>query len=209
MATSGDVQRPTPTRGVAEVLRLARHMRGLRVRLSRMEEDAARVASALAAIARAMAGDASGRLASIVEATCRDAREAQRKRRKAQRAAARDGVSTMEVQPRARGAALVRIGDGQWMKLAPLLATLLAVLASGARPADSGFPAWQAKDAVLDQLARKRGRRPTRRALTEAVYRLRRLMDASGVNPFLLQVDARRGLRLRLKGGSLYKAHPM
>lgn len=197
VAAGGDGRRPSPTRGIAEVLRLARDVRRLHVQLERMEEKTHEVAVRLGALARALTADSPSR--TVVDVVALRFQQEQRKRRRAQRAAAAAGITEIDIQHRARGGALVRIGNSQWITLTPLLASLLSILLASPLSAPDGFPAWQTKDRVLEQLARKRGRPLTSRALTEAVYRLRQLMVENAVNPFVLQVEARRGLRLLIR----------
>ena len=178
--------------------RLARLLKRLCRHLSQAEELADAMAFELQAVKRALEADASGRLSAVADEAVRHARPTKVHRHAASlRVAAEDGAR-LDFRTRARGDAMVRVDDGKWFELPPTLARLLWVLAYGAAAGTDGFPAWQTFETVADQLARKAGRKPTRRAITQAVYRLRGVMAESAVNPFLLQVDRQRGLRFLL-----------
>ena len=97
------------------------------------------------------------------------------------------------------GSAMVSVNHGEAFHLAPLLAALLAILAS--KTGDDGGPlvGWKTRKEVLVRLAKKFGRKRQARALNQLVYRLRNELEAQGVNRYLLQTKSRAGLRFALQ----------
>jgi hypothetical protein len=97
------------------------------------------------------------------------------------------------------GSAMVSVNNGEAFHLAPLLAALLAILAS--KTGDDGGPlvGWKTRKEVLIRLAKEFGRKRQPRALNQLVYRLRNELEARGVNRYLLQTKARAGLRFALQ----------
>ena len=166
-------------------------------RLARMAAElqalAVDLATELAIVRRVLAADASGRLNAAVE--CALLRAAEARRRAARRAAAA-GASKIEMRAARGGAALVRIDEGEWFRLARGDARLLRLLARTSEKDADGFPAWLTYDQVKDAIAEKTGARPTRRAIVESVYRIRKALKSVDLNEHLLQVDRDRG-RLR------------
>ena len=98
----------------------------------------------------------------------------------------------------------MRIDGGKWFRLARGDARLLRVLCLAGHGSD-GFLEWQTYQQAPEQIERKTGVRPTRRALVESVYRIRRALRLAELNEFLLNGDWRGGrLRflLRARGGA-------
>jgi DNA-binding winged helix-turn-helix (wHTH) protein len=59
---------------------------------------------------------------------------------------------------------------------------------------------WKTFESVTEAVGRRAGKKLTRHALTQAVYRLRRTFLINGVNPFLVQTNRRAGgLRLAVR----------
>lgn len=183
--------------------RLARRLRRL-VRLSvALQELAVDVSMELAIIRRTLAADASGRLEAVVECALLRAAHA---RRQGEIRAAVAGAGKLELRWQRTGAALVRIDEGQWFRLARGDARLLSVLTGGAEEPD-GFPAWQSYKQLAEHLRRQNGVSPTRGAIKESVHRIRRALKAADLNPFLLQVDRRQGgLRFLLRAASRFSS---
>jgi len=192
---------PTAARGVVAVDRLSRMLRQLMGQIGRAEELADAIAFEIVALKRALEADASGGLTMIAGEALGRARDARRlsMRAEALRNAATGGARKLEIRMRARGEALVRVDEGKWFELPRTVASLLWVLAYGAPRDAGGFSEWQTFDAVVEQLARKTGRKSSRHAVTQIVYRLRGLMARSGANPYLVQVNRQRGLRLLIR----------
>jgi len=176
-------------------------VRQLQAELSRAEEHADAMAFEIAALKRALVADASGRLARVAGEAADRVRDARRlaAHEAALRAAAAEGARGVEFRSGSRGAVEARVGDSKWFELPQLPATLLGALAYGTARGGDGFPEWQSFDTIGEHLARKTGKTLSHRALTQIVYRLRRLMAANGANPRLLQVSRRKGLRLLIR----------
>jgi hypothetical protein len=181
---------------VAAVDRLARRIRRLERLAVELQELATDLTEELAIVLRTLRADASGRLDAAIEVGI--LRKAQARRR-AELRSADAGAAKMEMRLNRAGAALVRIDEGQWFRLSRADARLLHVLARAAA-AEDAFPAWLTYDELAEKLGRKTGVAPTRRAVVESVYRLRRALESADLNPYLLKVDRKAGrLRFLLK----------
>ena len=200
MARTDDAQQPA-ARGVVAIDRLVRRFRRLMEHLCHAEELAESIAFDIVALRRAIAAEASGRLAATAREALGQASTMRRRQRgdDALRLAAAEGIRTLDLRTRAGGGAVVRVGDGKWFALTPVLTGMLWALTYGAPPGADGFPSWQKVDQVIGQIAKKQARAPSRRAITQAVFRLRRVMASNGANPYLVQVDRQHGLRFLLK----------
>lgn len=193
------VDKPSPgARPIAPLLQL---LRGLERDLQRADERAYKLRLALAEIDRAIGADAAGRLTPVVKDALRRAASGQRERAHAAslRVQAEGGMRRLDVRVRATGDASVRADDGKWFDLPRVLANLLLVLASAVGTGTDGFPMWLPMEKVVEQIGRKAGTKPSRRSLTQAIYRLRGVLSANGLNPYLIQVDRKRGLRLLVR----------
>ncbi len=171
---------------VKRVRRVSRMTADLLDAITDMEEE-------LREVCRVASEDASGRLDAAVE--CGLLRVARNKRQAALRTAM-VGASTLEMRAAAKGGAMVRIDEGRAFRLSRADARLLRALTNGGPPEKDGFPAWRTYDQLSEELKRTSGARPTRRAVVESVYRVRRALEASDFNPYLLKVDRKTG-RLR------------
>ena len=179
--------------------RLARRVKRLARLAAELQEVAVDVATELAIVRRAIADDAKGRLEAAVEVALLRAAQA---RHKANLQAASVGASKMEMRLNRNGAAMVRVDEGEWFRLSRGDARLLRVLSNGSSTDPDGFPSWQTYEQLAEELGRKAGVRPTRRALVESVYRVRRALKAADLNPYLLKVDHQAGrLRFLLRSG--------
>lgn len=178
--------------------RLGRRVGRLARMAGELQSLAAEITTELGLLRRVLADHANGRLDVAAELALRRAADA---RRRAERRAAATGASRLEIRASRSGRAVVRIDGSDWIRVTRGDARLLHVLAKAPADAD-GFPRWQTYDDVRDAVAEKTGSRPTRHALTESVYRIRRALRAADVNEFLLRVDRRSGLRVlvRLSG---------
>jgi hypothetical protein len=174
------------TRLVKRVGRVSRATAHLLDAITDMEEE-------LREVARAVAADSTGRLDAAVE--CGLLRVA-KKHRQAVLRAAMAGAQTLEMREAAKGGAVVRIDEGRAFRLSCADARLLRALTNGGPPDKDGFPAWRTYDQLAGELRRPNGQLPTRRAVVESVYRVRRALEASDLNPYLLKVDRKTG-RLR------------
>lgn len=200
MARREDVP-PAATRGVAAIDRLSRLLRHLQRDIARAEERADEIAFEIVALQRAVRADATGRLSKIAGEALQLARDARRRRRRQEaiRNAAVCGARKVDIRMMARGGAAVRFDDGKAIDLPRTVASLLRVLVYAAVPGADGFPEWQSFETVSAELGKKTGRKPSHHAVTQIVYRLRQMLADGGVNPFLVQVNRRRGLRLLVR----------
>jgi hypothetical protein len=172
--------------------RLTRNLRRLARRASELQNAAVDIESELAVFQRILMADHSGRLEAAINYAAARGREA---RLKEQLRTAAVGASKVETRPRANGALLVRIDEGQWFRLARRDAAVFMLLAQ-APAASDGFPGWKSYEDISDYIAQKTGSRPTRRALIESVFRIRKTLKEADLNQFLLRVEAKPG-RLR------------
>ena len=173
--------------------RLTRRVRRLERLASELQDLAVDLVAELTVIRRALAADASGRLNAAVEyAALRAADE----RRREERQAADVGAWKLETRAGRAGAMFVRIDEGKWFRLARGDARLLGILANAPQAGD-GFPDWVTYDDIGSAIADKTGTRPTRRALVESVYRIRKGLKSADLNEYLVRVDPL-GRRVRL-----------
>jgi hypothetical protein len=173
--------------------RLSRRVRRLTRLALALQELAVDVSTELSVIRRTLDADASGRLQKVVE--CALLQAANARRLEVLRAAAA-GARSLEFRPERNGGAMVRIDEGKWFHLSRADARLLRVVAAASADERDGFPAWQTYEQVVRQVERKGAAQPTRRSITESVYRIRQALRAADLNPYLVQVDGRSG-RLR------------
>jgi hypothetical protein len=180
------------------VARLAHKVRRLTRLALALQELAVDVSEELTVIRRTLNADASGRLQSVVE--CALLQAANTRRLEVLRAAAA-GARTMELRALGNGSAMVRIDEGRWFHLSRADSRLLRVVATAMPDTVDGFPAWQTYEQVTIQVARMGAAPPTRRAITESVYRIRQALKAADLNPHLLKVEGRSGrMRFLLRG---------
>jgi hypothetical protein len=174
------------------IARLTRRIR----RLARLAEDVQNLAvdleSELAVLQRVLRADATGRLDAAIEYAAARGREAQLREQLRTSAV---GASKLETRAGTNGAVMVRIDDGQWFRLSRADARILALLIRQPLAAD-GFPGWMSYDELGEQIAQKTGSLPTRRAVIESVYRVRKALKEVDLNQYLLRVDPKPG-RLR------------
>ena len=175
--------------GVA-VDRLERRIRRLGRLAGALQELAIDLAAELAIVRRTMAADASGRLETVVEYATLRATHA-RQRESLQNAAV--GAWKMEMRMNKSGAAMVRIDEGKWFRLSRADARLLCILTSAAPVQAGGFPAWLTYEQIAERVEHKTGEEPTRKALIESVYRIRRALKSVDLNEFLLRVGRKPG----------------
>ncbi|HWW86591.1 MAG TPA: hypothetical protein VNZ26_23515 [Vicinamibacterales bacterium] len=195
--------RPT---GLQAVDRLRAESRRLVRRRSRAVDTAGReLAHAetldfiVAELQRALASDLSGHIGAIANDAIRRARAVHRRSKSyAGRVGTAAGVDAVDIRPRPGGGALVRVADSKCIELAPALARLLWVLVR-ATAATDGFCDWQSFETVAAAIAQKGGPKPTRRAITQLVFRLRNLLEHGHADRWLVQVDQRLGLRFLVR----------
>jgi hypothetical protein len=111
---------------------------------------------------------------------------------------AESGVSRLEVVRRSTGDADVRIDGGQRFVLPRSLTALLAALARDTGDG-KGLVGWKEKGELADLLAKELGERPSRGALDQLIWRLRKTLRSAGVNPFLVQTCRHQGARFALR----------
>lgn len=173
--------------------RLARDIRRFRRRVSELQDVAVDIESELAVFRRVLMDDASGRLEAAMNHAAARNREA---RLKEQLRMAAVGASKVETRPlRANDAVMVRVDEGRWFRLSRGDARVFLLLVH-ALPADDGFPGWKTYDEIRDYIEQKTGSRPTKRAIVQTVFRIRKALKETDLNQYLLRVEARPG-RLR------------
>jgi len=111
---------------------------------------------------------------------------------------AESGVSRLEVVRRSTGDADVRIDGGQQFVLPRALTALLTALARDTG-GGKGLVGWKGKGEIADLLAKELGERPSRGALDQLIWRLRKALRSAGVNPFLIQTCRHQGARFALR----------
>ncbi len=179
--------------------RLVRRVRRLERLAVELQELAVDLVSELTVIRRVLAEDASGRLNTAVECAALKASE---ERRRAALKAASVGAWKLETRPGRSGAMIVRFDEGKWFRLTRVDARLLMLLAKSPAASD-GFPSGLTYDEIGAAIAVKAGKSPTRRALIESVFRIRKALKSADLNPYLVHVDAKSArARLLLRVGS-------
>jgi hypothetical protein len=169
---------------------LARRQRLLLERISRVEELADAMLCELADIERQLDGRSD---------TAADDSVMRGSRRMLQQGAEPSAL-WLDVRTRSDGSASVRIDGGKAFTLPPILACLLEILATDAGPSGDEFVAWKPLDTIAERLRTKVGRSFGRHAVTQHVYRLRRLLyTEGGASPFLVQTNRRLGVRFAVK----------
>lgn len=177
------------TRTVKRLARLAAEQQALSVDLL----------GELVIIRKTIAADVTGRLEAAVEVSLLRAADA---RRRAELRAAGVGAWRMEMRFNRRGAALVRIDEGEPFQVSRCDAKVLRALTPQSLVDADGFPPWVTYEQLAEELGRKTGIVPTRHALIESVYRIRRALKRVHHNPYLLKVDRKSGrLRFLLRAG--------
>jgi hypothetical protein len=155
--------------------------------------------SELAVVQHVLRADETGRLNAAIEYAALRARESQLKEQLKTSAV---GASTLDARPASNGAVMFRIDEGQWFRLSRGDARILALLVRKPLSPD-GFPGWMSYDELRDQIAAKKGTRPTKRAVIESVFRIRKALKDADHNQYLLRVDAKGGrLRFLLRASS-------
>jgi hypothetical protein len=187
------VRRP----GATHLRRLTRDVRGLRRDLERAVEKAARTEYRLVTLDRALSAGGSGDLAAMVESILKGIARNRRQEAAMLRALAQGGVGKLEIRPRAKGAADVHIDNGRRISLTRREVNLLTVLAF-AEVGDDGFPVFQTRDKVADQIGQKIGRRPRKGTINEIVRLVRKKLSGVESNPYFLDTGPL-GLRFLLR----------
>lgn len=111
---------------------------------------------------------------------------------------AESGSTRLEVVRRSTGDADVRIDGGEWFVLPRALTALLNALARDTGDG-GGLVGWKEKGEIADLLAKELGERPSRGALDQLIWRLRKALRTAGVNPFLVQTCRHQGARFALR----------
>jgi len=93
----------------------------------------------------------------------------------------------------------VCVGGGCWFVLPPRLADLLEILCARSPELSAGVVAWKPYALVIEALSLRSGKELTKHALTQLVLRLRQQLRQAGANPFLVQVNAHKGLRFAVR----------
>jgi hypothetical protein len=115
------------------------------------------------------------------------------------RAEADAGVASLRLAWHADGSAELSVNGRPGVRLAPKLATLVAILATPGRYAEDGLPAWRDKGAVAAELSKRTGRTLRARDVTRDIYKLRRVLDRAGENEHIVVTNRRGGVRLAVR----------
>lgn len=176
----------------AEIARLKRQALSL-------AETATDLDAELRELRRLLRDDTTGRLAAAINAAMLKAAS---ERRRATRRAASRGARTIEWHPARGGAQMARVDGSAWFRLTRKDAALLRLLTEGRPLAADGFPEWLTYEELSTALGQKTGTAPTRRAIVESVYRIRKELRSVDVNEYLVEVDRVKG-RVRFLASQL------
>jgi hypothetical protein len=174
------------------IARLTRRIRRLARLATEVQNLAVDLESELAIVQNVLKADADGRLDAAIEYAAARGRET---RLREQLRTSAVGASTLEARPGKKGSVTVRIDAGEWFRLSRGDARILALLTRVPLASD-GFPGWISYDELGEQIAQKTGSPPTRRAVIQAVHRIRKALKDADLNHYLVRVDAKAG-RLR------------
>jgi hypothetical protein len=185
-----------PSDLLQQIQDLARSHRSLLSRLSNAELLADTIAFKLARLEKYLE---SGELVLVCNEEPAKQKERSQKREHL-RLLADSGATTLEIRPRSDGLSDVRIDAGKMFSLPPMLADLLSVLSINGVPSDDRLVGWKTIDEVAILLGKRSGGHFTKHAVTQGIYRLRKeIFNRGGANPYLIQTNRRRGVRLALK----------
>lgn len=112
---------------------------------------------------------------------------------------AQSGVAKLEFEWLADGAALVRVDGGKAFALPPTVAAFLETLAQDKANSDERLVGWKSREDVRATMQERMRREFSRHAIEELLRRLRAVLTAGGVNPFLIQTHPQFGLRFALR----------
>lgn len=110
------------------------------------------------------------------------------------------GVGSIDIKCLIDGSFEVSIDGGKSFRLSTALGELLSVLVLDTGRSEDDKVGWKSLDEAAILVSKRLGRRVTRHALTQNLYRLRKEMfRRGGINPFLVQVNRNRGVRFGVR----------
>jgi hypothetical protein len=180
------------------VLRLTAHrLTALQRRLSAAEECADRIAHDILLLLEETGGIP---LDMPADGAAPQTRPRKLRPRPAAHAAPQPVAVNLDIKQRADGSAAVSVNFGETFVVPPVLADLLDILARDTHRGADDLVGWKSLDEVAILLAKRSDRRFTRHAVTQQVYRLRKVMiERGGLDPELIQTNRRHGVRIALK----------
>jgi hypothetical protein len=119
-------------------------------------------------------------------------------RRMMQKKAA-EGVGSLKLVAQAGGAVLAQLDGRAGMRLPPELAVLLAVLTEEGGGSPDHLVPWRSQETVKGAMLSRTGKKFSKKAVHQLVYRLRELLAAHGENRFYVMSDRERGYRFALR----------
>ena len=99
------------------------------------------------------------------------------------------------------GSALVQIDGRSTLQLSPAVAALFQVLKADFGSNPDTIVGWKSMADLKPALAKRMGGAFSDQAVKELIYRLRRVLEKHGENPFLLQNNRKLGYRLAVRRG--------
>ena len=120
---------------------------------------------------------------------------------------AQTGIGKIIITRQTDGSGIIEIDGAAVFELSPKLADLLDLLVSSAEVADDGFPAFVTYAKIRSAVGihhGKKGATSSNHPAVQLVHRLRKAFEKAGLNPFFVDSDRARGVRIlvRRRSGS-------
>ena len=109
------------------------------------------------------------------------------------------GVVDVNVVPHADGSATVQFDGRPGIVLPPLEAAMLEILKADGGIGRDHLVGWKSVVHIQSALKERTKQQHSKAAIKELVFRLRRLLEFNGENPFLVQSNRRLGYRLAIR----------
>ena len=119
-------------------------------------------------------------------------------RRKMEMKAA-EGVGSLKLVAQAGGAVLAQLDGRSGIRLPLELAALLAVLSAQSGSSPDHLVPWRSQETVKEAMLSRTGKKFSKKAVHQLVYRLREVLAAHGENRFFVMSDRGRGYRFALR----------
>ena len=178
--------------------RLNKKLRKISKKLHRIEMALAGAADDLAYLTEARTGLAEPGLYVPVPPPAGPGGDPSDEADKALRAQAQRGVQAVKVKRDDTGATL-RIPGHPSVHVPQALADVLEILIEDDGIGSNGKVAWKTGEDLAWRLTKRGKGAVSRRAITERIFRLRRVMRAGGLNSYFVQSDRKRGYRFALR----------